>query len=149
MRVFGRKDPELPGPSDPFPEHLTAIAAGQDGAISAFVRALLAQDVWEAWRTPPPGFEPGMTGTVQEQTSVAVLGSEMPDGGRALAIFSSEAAVRARAPQAFPVRRTGADVLRPILDGEPGLEGIVFDPAGPVHQLLRAQWIRDVAADRP
>jgi hypothetical protein len=139
---------ELPGPLDPFPEHLAAIARGQEGAVGGFVRALLAQEVWEAWRSLPPGVEPGTTVTLAAPMDISVLGSELPDGSRGLAVFGSESGVHARAAEAVPVRRRGADVLRPILDGEPGLGGLVFDPAGPVYQVLTAEWVRDGAAGR-
>jgi hypothetical protein len=110
---------------------------------------LLAQDVWEAWREPPPGVEVGQTVTVADSIHIQVLSTTMPDGGKALAIFSSEAGVHARSPQAYPVRRPGADVLRPIVEGDPEWDGLVFDPAGPVYQVLRAHWVRDAAEGRP
>lgn len=148
MGLLRRKAPALPGPTDPFADHLAAIAQSRDGALGGFVRALLAQDVWEAWRELPPGFEPGQTVTVAAPTHIQVLSTTMPDGSAALAVFSSEATVLARSPQAYPVRRPGADALRPVLEGDPQWGGVVFDPAGPVYQVLKAQWIRDGAAGR-
>ena len=148
MGLLRRKAPALPGDNDSFADHLAAIAQSRDGALGGFVRALLAQDLWEAWRELPPGFEPGQTVTAAAPEHIQVLSTTMPDGSPAMAAFSSEASVHARSPEAFPVRRPGGDVLRPILDGDPQWGGIVFDPAGPVYQILKAEWIRDGAAGR-
>jgi hypothetical protein len=149
MGLLRRSKNALPGPHDPFADHLAAIARGQDGAVGGFVRALLAQDVWEGWRSLPPGMEPGTTVVLDAPTHIQVLSTTMPDGeSSALAIFSSEASVLARSPAAVPVRRPGAQVLRPLLAGEPPWAGLVFDPAGPVYQVMRAEWVRDAAAGR-
>jgi hypothetical protein len=109
---------------------------------------LLAQEVWEAWRSLPPGIEPRTTVVVEAPTNVQVLSTTMPDGSPALAVFGTEASVLARSPEAVPVRRPGAQVLRPLLDGEPPWTGLVFDPAGPVYQVLRAEWVREGATGR-
>jgi hypothetical protein len=146
MSLLRRSKGALPGPHDPFADHLAAIARAQEGAVAGFVRALLAQEVWEGWRSLPPGTEPGMTVTVDAPTDIQVLSTTMPDGSPALAVFSSEASVLARSPQAVPVRRPGAQVLRPLLDSEPPWTGLVFDPAGPVYQVLTAEWVREAAS---
>lgn len=65
----------------------------------------------------------------------------MPDGARAMAVFSSEAALHARNAEAVPVRRAGAAVLADLLGDDYG--GLVLDPAGPVHQVLLSSWVRD------
>jgi hypothetical protein len=148
MGLFRRREPALPGPQDAFADHLAAIGRGQGGAVDGFVRALLAQDVWEAWRELPPGVAPGETATAAAPADIQVLSTTMPDGADALVIFGSDAGVHARSPQAYPVRRPGADVLRPLIDGDPRWAGVVFDPAGPTYQVLTAEWIRDAAAGR-
>jgi SseB protein N-terminal domain len=148
MGLFRRSAARQPGPQDAFADHLAAIARGQDGAIAGFVRALMAQEVWEAWRELPPGVEAGQTVTVEAAVHIRILSTTMPDGGAALAVFSSDAGVRARSPQAYPVKRPGADVLKPLIEGDPKWDGLVFDPAGPVYQVLRAQWVRDAVAGR-
>ena len=148
MGLLRRRAPALPGPQDPIADHLAAIARMQDGAVGGLVRALLAQDLWEVWRELPPGVEVGQQVTTAAPAHISVLGTTMPDGSAAMSVFSTEATARARAPQAYPVRRPGADVLRPVLEGDPQWGGVVLNAAGPVHQILAAQWIRDAAAGR-
>lgn len=141
-----RRRPPLPGPDAPLEEHLDAFAAARPGAAGALVRALAARDLWQAAREQPAGIPPHQEVVLQEDLPLELLTTTLPDGGRAYAVFSTEAQVHARNPQAWPVRRPGADVLAELLVDE-GAGGLVLDPAGR-WQVLLTEWVRDGLAGR-
>jgi hypothetical protein len=139
--------PQL-GPTATLAEHLLAVREQHDGALGNLIWALWTRDLWQGWAELPEGIEPGQTVILPKPAHVRTLTTTMPDGSRALAVFSTEAAVVARNAQAFPVKIPGTTVLRPLLESD-DYGGAVLDPAGPVCQVLLAQWIRDAVANKP
>lgn len=138
----------LPGSQDPLAAHLAAIVAAREGAVGSLVRALQARQLWQAWREAPADLVPGQPYVTTSEISIDVLGTTLPDGAAAMAVFSSPAAVHARSPQAVPIGRAGADLLAQLL-ADPTCAGLVLDPAGPgPYQVLLSEWVQEGLAGR-
>jgi len=136
--LFRKREPLAP--DAPLPDHLEAIAAGRDGAVEAYVRALAARTLWVGLAQLPAGLQPGDSVELTADVEVALLGSTLPDGtGRSLLAFTEEAGVQARAPRALPVGLVGRDVLDLVVRS---YDGVVVD-AHARWQALASDWVGD------
>ena len=66
---------------------------------------------------------------LEEDTSLSVLSTQMPDGGNGLLAFTDAESVRAYDPNVHPVGTVARDVLTTVVDH--GYDALIINPAGP------------------
>jgi hypothetical protein len=131
MGLFSRKDRDLSKVTLAGLVEANAIGPTKD-LRRAILRKLAETPVWFAANGLPDGVEPapGSAQVLDESTSVQLLTTTGPDGGRATLWFGSAEAAVARVPGCVPLA-LDFGVAAGVLGDDPSCAGVVVDTGTP------------------